>query len=224
MSEASFRRAVRLTKVIMSPKTKIATFWTTKFKYYIISKVDEHHSILRTGTIHCDKPTIITPETLLNTFEGFSQQDIEFAEHISGDEIAKIKVLGYQFKNQLEAKKKLATPYKILIQNIKRKEGKSINDIAILSAPEDIWSLSITKLTMDAVFNSFPENVRDLEERGFFMSESERQHKEIEILFAEASEEKSKEVIDELGEALQNYGLFEQYEDRFFKLVNSVSE
>ncbi len=224
MSEARFRKAIRLTRIIMLPKIQIATFWTTKFKYYMISKIDDTNSILRVGTVHCAKPTIITPQTILNSFEGFSDEDIEFVESISGQEVARIRVLGYQFKNQLEKKKELATPYKMLIQNIKKQEEKSLNKIAILSAPDDVWSLSITKLAMDAVFKSFPENMRDLEERGYFLSDAERSKKEIEILFAEAKQNQSKESINELGETLQRNGLFEKYEARFFELVNLIQD
>ncbi len=224
MSEDGFKRAISLTRVVTLPKTKIATFWTTKFRYYIISRIDNYHSILRIGTIYCAKPTIVTPHTVLNTFEGFSSQDIEFAEKISGQEIEQIRVLGYQFKNKLEKKKKIATPYRVLIQNIKKKKEKSLDEVAILSAPDDVWSLSITKLTMDAVFNSFSENLRDFEERGYFLSDGERSRKEIEILFVEAKEERSKKTLDELGKILQKNDLFEEYEDRFFKLVNLIQK
>ena len=222
MSEARFKRAVRLTRIVMLPKMRIATFWATKFKYYVISKIDNTKSILRIGTIHCAKPIIVTPQTMLDTFEGFSNEDIEFVESISSQEIAQIKVLGYQFKNELEKKKKLTTPHKVLIQNIKKKEEKSLNEIAILLAPDDVWSLSITKLAMGAIFKSFLGNMRDLEERGYFLSDAERSKQEIEILFSEAQQNQSKASINELGETLQKHGLFEKYEARFFQLVNSI--
>ena len=217
-----FYKVEKLTRVVISPKAKIATFWTTHFRYYVISKVDDHNSILRVGKISCEKPAIITPETLINSFEGFSPEDVQFAEYLSGEKLAKVRILGYQFKNQLESKRKISTTDKILIQNIKKQEKGSLNNTAILSAPSKIWSLSITKLAMDTIFRSFPENVRDLEERGFFMNEDEKINQEIEILFSIAEEEKCKKTADELGRILQESNLFEKYEDRFFELVSSI--
>ena len=95
-------------------------------------------------------------KTFVDTFEGFSPEDIEFAEYLSRNDIAKIKVLGYQFKNKLESIKKVSTPYKVLIQNIKKQEEKSSSNTAILATPNKIWSLSITKLAMESIFRSFP--------------------------------------------------------------------
>ena len=45
----NFLKIDKLTNIIMKPKAGIATFWTTHFRYYIISKVDENHSMLRIG-------------------------------------------------------------------------------------------------------------------------------------------------------------------------------
>ena len=59
--------------------------------------------------------------------------------------------------------------------------------------------------------------MRDLEERGFFKTTEERINEEIEFLFSEAQTNKA--YIKELADRLQEYGLFEKYEDRFFKLV-----
>ena len=97
-------------------------------------------------------------------------------------------------------------------------ENEKKTDVAILLAPERNWSLSLLKLAFEVVNNSYRTNVVDLQERGYFRSEQERQNSEIELLFEEAA--LHKEVISELGEKLQEFNLFEQYEDRFFMLVN----
>ena len=183
MTDRDFYKVDKLTNIVIRPQARIATFWTTRFRYYIISKIDNSNSLLRIGTISCEKPTIITPKTITDAFDGFSSEDMEFAEYLSGNDIDKIKVLGYQFKNKLESIKKISIPYKILIQNIKKTEEKSLNNIAIVTAPNQIWSLSITKLAMESIFRSFASNIQDLEERGFFLNNEEKTHQEIEILF-----------------------------------------
>ena len=213
---------MRLTNVIVAPKEKIATFWTTKFKYYVVSHINSSQTVLRIGVINCSQPTIITPNTFLETFEGFTSEDIEFAEQISGREIERIKILGYQFKNCLEVKKEISTSAIDVIKSIKKQEARHLNNIAIISAPNDVWSLALTKFAMEIIFKSFHGNVRDLEERGFFMTEQEKKEAEIEMLFEDIKKTKNKEIFKELGERLQEYGLFEQYEDRFFSLLKSM--
>ena len=214
---------MELTNVIVAPKEKIATFWTTKFKYYVVSHINSSNSVLRTGIISCSQPTIITPNTFLETFKGFSSEDIRFAEQISGREIEKIKILGYQFKNRLETKKNLGSSAIDVVRSIKKQEAKHLNNIAIISTPNDVWSLALTKFAMEIIFKSFHGNVRDLEERGFFMTDMEKRESEIEILFEDIKKTKKKELFNKLGRKLQEYGLFEQYEERFFKLFKSIS-
>ena len=223
MGSKNFRKAMTLTNVIVAPKKKIATFWVTKFKYYVVSQIDSSRSVLRTGVIDCSQPTIITPNTFLETFEGFSSEDIDFAEQISGREIERIKILGYQFKNHLKEKKDLNSSAINVIKSIKKQEAKHLSNIAIISAPNDVWSLALTKFAMETIFKSFHGNVRDLEERGFFMTDQEKRESEIEFLFNDIKKTKKRELFNELGEKLQEYGLFEQYEDRFFKLFKSIS-
>ena len=60
-----------------------------------------------------------------------------------------------------------------------------------------------------------------MKKRGFFLTDEEKAHQGIEILFEIAEEEKTQEAINELGKALQESKLFSKYEDRFFKLVNN---
>ena len=214
---------MRLTNVIVAPKKKIATFWTTKFKYYVVSHISASKSVLRIGVIDCSQPTIITPNTFFETFQGFSSEDIEFAEHISGDEIRRIKILGYQFKNYLEEEKNLGSAAIDVIRSIKKQEKKYLNNIAIISAPDEVWSLALTKFAMEIIFKSIHTNVRDLEERGYFMTDKEKKESEIEFLFEGIKTTNKKELFNELGQKLQEYGMFDKYEDRFFQLLKSIS-
>jgi hypothetical protein len=68
--------------------------------------------------------------------------------------------------------------------------------------------------------SSASQNIAELNSRGLF----ERQYgipkfvrDEIDDLFKVAFKDRSR--IDELGSKLQSYGIFEQYQDRFFTLL-----
>ncbi|MCB1190547.1 MAG: hypothetical protein KDK90_08950 [Leptospiraceae bacterium] len=218
MDLKNIKRAMYLTNVVLSPKNKIFTFGDTQFKYYVLSSL-EQYSILRTGDLICSKPTIVTPETLNETFRGFSEDAIDFAENNYSRAISKLRVLGYQFSNNLVKKEMYNQTAEILIDKIieKQSQTESMSNSTILLAPDDIWTVSLMKIAFEIITKSFPGNVQDLEDRGYFLSQREKEKMEIEFLFSEATENKS--YIKELGKKLQEYNLFDEYEDRFFNLT-----
>ena len=118
--DKNYQRAFQLTHVVLAPKNKIATFWATTFQYHVISQLLNKKCSLRSGTIDCYKPKIITPDSFMDTFHGFSKEDVEFAEHISGEDISRVRILGYQFRNELQNEKKIFLPIKQVISNIKK--------------------------------------------------------------------------------------------------------
>ena len=93
----------------------------------------------------------------------------------------------------------------------------------ILAAPDDIWSLSLTKFAMETIFKSFAGNIQDLEERGFFLNETEKRVQEIEMMFMDVNRSSDKELAKKLGSKLQQYGLFDKYEERFLNLYQSLN-
>lgn len=216
MNQDDFKRAAYLTNIIRSPGQRIHTFWQTKFNYFIISSHGDQ-AILRSGILECAKPTIITPETLAQTFQGFSEEAVRFAEASYQQLLSKIRILGYQFANKLEKESSFSLPTEQLIDNVMADIKDSDNDTAVLHAPNDIWGLSLMKVAFEAVEKSVQGNIQDLSERGHFKSDEEKRREEIEMLFIEAKEDKT--YVKELGKKLQEYNLFEEYEDQFYSLV-----
>jgi hypothetical protein len=95
---------------------------------------------------------------------------------------------------------------------------------ALIEAPDRIWSLAIMKFIVDMSLRSFPAQVQELEERGLFDPagrDRARHKREIETLFREAKG--SPAARQRLGETLKAWGLFSEYEDRFFSLFSAHS-
>lgn len=207
-----------LTNVIHSPKSKIFTFGDTHFRYFVLSPL-EKYTVLRRGELICYKPTIVTPESFHETFEGFSRDAIDFVEQKYSQALSKLRVLGYQFKNQLNKEEMYNQNIEDLtdkILNVELNEDSNSNT-TLMVVPNDIWTVSIMKIAFELITKSFPNNIQDLEDRGYFLTRKQREKNEIELLFSEAIENKS--YIKELGKKLQEYNLFEEYEDRFFELT-----
>ena len=209
-----FDRAFYLTKVISIPKQSIYTFWNTNFKYLCVSPLGDK-SILRTGDLICSKPVIITPNSITEMFQGFSDEEIEFAERTFKQQISQMRILGYQFQNKPHQQKTFEMPVEQLLKNVQ--SDKHDESTAILKSPDDIWGMSLLKASFELIQKSVKGNINDLEERGFFLDEHQHRKNEIEILFSEAEQNSS--YLNELGAKLQEYQFFEEYEDRFYGLI-----
>jgi hypothetical protein len=218
MLTENFKRALAHTKLIRQPSQKIETFWNTEINYLILSELSTDTSCLRDGIVICAKPRILSRESLQEDFAGFSQESVKFAELLSSRELSRLRLLGYKFQNKLKSEEIQTIPFSQLLENVQNSLKKDNKNIALLSAPDDIWSLSLIKVIVELVSRSFLVNMEDLEERGFFKTDEEQKRSEIEQLFAMAVHEKNK--IKTLGAKLQEYNLFKEYEERFFKIVN----
>ena len=218
----NFKKAFEKTKILFSTENKIATFWNTTFKYFILSELTFNQTIIRTGQIECVKPTIITPDNLIKNFNGFEKEDIEFINQFFHKNISKLLLLGYQFSNKISNIETIDTPFFDIYKNIK-KEIKTNENIVILTAPDDIWSLAITKCSMDIILKSVNQNILDLKEKGYFMDNLSKIKQEIEFLFLDIeTSTNKKETILKLGKYLTDNNLFSQYEERFFNIYKNI--
>ncbi|MDH4201025.1 MAG: hypothetical protein OEV66_11705 [Spirochaetia bacterium] len=211
----NFQRILNLTSILRYPKQKIYTFWETMFDYKVVSPDKEGGAILRYGKLRCNKPAIITPETFATIFQGFSNEAVEFASGEYSEMLSQVKTLGYQIFHEFKGEEKYADNARNLAERLNNEIENSDKITAVLMSPNDLWGSALMKVMFEVIHKSFRGNIHDLKERGFFMSEEERQKKEIEVLFSEAKSDS--QYINELADRLKEYDLFETYEDLFFQ-------
>lgn len=221
--DAPLQHWLNQVKIIRPPRHLLSTFGTTTLHYHVVSEMPASGpgtSRLRTGRITAEKPKILTPQHLQEHFQGFGEDTEELRrqmETLYGDSI---RALGYIFRNELEHVTLEHTAMQPLVDRIVRQMDESnAPREALLQAPESAWSLAIMKFMIDTSLRSFPSNVRELDERGMFDPSSRQlaiQRREIERLFREASANPALRQV--LGEKLRSWGLFQEYEDRFFAL------
>ena len=99
-------------------------------------------------------------------------------------------------------------------------DTSEVSQAAVILCPDASWQLALMKFILEQSLKAFPTNVRDLNRRGLFdpeAKERDRTRREIEHLFADATS--SPQAREALGKKLQEYGLFEEYQDRFFSLI-----
>ncbi len=164
-----FKEAMRKTKIIREVKQTLYTFSSTDLNYYLITEPIERVLVeLREGRVTVERPLIISPyEFAEGRFEGF---DEEQAKHM-GAMFHKLglRALRYKFKNETSGVRLLSGSPEGVAKNLNRElDRKSDDSSTIISGITDMWSVSLMKCVVELVSKSFRDNVRELEERGWF--------------------------------------------------------
>jgi hypothetical protein len=226
METNPFFELMRGVKILRPPRHMLATFGSTTLNYVLLSPLvaDQKQCRRREGHVIIERPQILTPDLWRRQFEGFGEEAEAYREFLDNLYGEAFRALQYRFKNTLES---TSTEHASLAEAADRaaaalEKGNSPRT-ALLQGPDSAWNLSIMKFIVDISMRSFPSNVRELNERGFFDPAQRAltsQRREIEKLFREAQTDRS--AIHRLGEFLKQTGLFSEYEDRFFALINEA--
>ena len=210
------------TKIILSPKQTLATFGITNIYYYLTSQIlDKPNKIrVREGNVKAERPRIIPYGGLKDMFEGFGKTGKDFEEIFKEKYSDKLRILEYKFENKY-IKSQTFTGNIDNVTSLIAKDIESKNRplTTIIKGIDDYWQVSLMKFIVDVASKAFYSNITELEERGFF-KDSQRANfakREIENLFKLVKNDKTR--IKELGDKLVQYGLFEDYQDRFFELI-----
>lgn len=210
------------TEILRSPKRRLATFGATRIEYHLLSPIDglTDRTRVREGSVVSSRPAILTPDAFKERFEGFGEEADEFARWVSTSYRDLLRALEYNFRNQgLAARVVHSDPRLVAETMLADFDARSVEDRAVIRCPDGAWTLALMKFTLDEAARSFPGHVQDLERRGMFSPDrglSQRRRVEVEALLEKAHKDRS--GLQELGMKLREYGLFEEYEDRFLAL------
>ncbi len=221
--ESAFIEAFRTTRIIRPPTHTIATFGTTTLRYVLLSRIAEQPDFcrLREGEVTAERPKILTPDFWKKRFEGFGEDEAYYGEELAKAYGEALKGLEYSFRNNLKnTSLEHASLPEVSDRTRKIMEQENAPRTSLLEGPDGQWSLSIMKFIVDMSLRSFPMNFRELEDRGLFdpgKRQENRERLEIEKLFGQAQVDRSK--VSGLGDYLRRSGYFNDYEDRFFSLI-----
>ncbi len=222
MDRALIESYLKQTEILRAPKHVLSTFGATTLSYHLVSPVEDlqHKTRLREGSVLSRKPLIITPEAFAERFQGFGDEAPEFARWLSPAYRDLLRTLEYNFTNEGFTTRVLSeVPHAVADRIAADLESRGAADQAVIRCPDGGWSLALMKFTLDQAARSFPTHVRDLERRQLFDPEGKafsRRRREIEALFAAAVSDPSAREL--LGNKLREYGLLEEFEDRFLAL------
>ncbi len=223
--------AAKNTIILRLPKQKLSTFGQTNIKYYIVTEPiykelggNNIETILRQGHVIAEKPRVVTPY-YLSRLEGFSTEARKYFDKVSEIYGANSPGIYYTYRNE-------AGELTIIPDNIDAVVDKLNDDIeeraeplsAIILGQDDLWDVSLMKFIYEITRASVYRNLAQLESRGLLDVDSGGVPMEARLRIEELFEKLIRGDISPM--ALQNelkyWGLFEAYQDRFFKTLNSA--
>lgn len=206
------------------PKNHLETFGSTHLHYHMVSELmDTVNRIrVREGAIQSQRPQIITPtcyaQEMLDGFGNEANQYIDWLREHAKD----MRILQYGFKIQKTelSEQVVSGNVKEIIDQVKKQiTDKNDPMTAVIYGVDDPWDVCLLKFMVDVIRNSAPYNFNELGRHNLLEDVNgtpRAVREEIERGFLLASRDKS--AIASLGNKLHKFGLFEEYEDRFFAL------
>ncbi len=220
-----FIYAVSNTKIVRPPSRALQTFGSTRINYSHIAQLpdDPGKVRVREGRLEAHKPAIITPEAYMNDhLDGFGEQAREYLEFLKKNQDS-IRILqyGYCLSQESFSEQVITDSMEAVTERVVGSAMISSDPFAaVVQGVDDPWDVSLVHLFWMHVNASAPVNVREFEEEAARAAEDSLPRgvrDEVEAAFRKAAENPA--LVNELGALLQRRGVFDQYQDRFFKLV-----
>jgi len=227
IDDERIRDAVKHTEILRLPKRSLATFGTTNIYYYLVTEPayselakGATETVVREGRVIAERPRIVTP-FYLSHLEGFSSEAKKYFDMLIKTHGPNAPSLFYTYKNE---PKELT----IVSDNLLAVVDKLNNDIdkhgdplaSIIRGQDELWDVSLMKFIYEMTRSSLPDNLAQMGTKGLLDIDTRGIPMDIRVRIEELFSLAYKGDIEpkELKEELDRWGLFEEYEDRFFAI------
>ena len=221
------RHAVRHTEILRAPKQSLYTFGMTSIYYYLVTEPvyaevikNSNETVVREGRVIAEKPRIVTPY-YLTQIEGFSSEARGYFETLIRELGASIPGLFYTYKNEPKQLTIVSDNLPSVVEKLNAEIDQRNDPLAAIIKGEDaLWDVSLMKFIYEVTRSSLQDNLRQMGGRGLLGIDPAGipvdARVRIEELFQKVAqgEREPGELKDELG----RWGLFEEYQDRFFNI------
>ena len=224
-TQFDFWFAVNNTEIVVPPKRHLETFGNTIINYHLVSELMDSIGKVRVreGRMQALRPQIITPSSYSTMMlEGFGEQAQQYLEWLKEHEdTVRILRYGYTLKQEAFSEQVLSDSAEAVLARVKEDvAAKKDPFAAVVKGVDDPWDVCLVRLFWTVIQNSAQANIRELHERRMFEMQDgipTGLREEIEKGFQAAAKDVG--LIKPLGKLLQDNGLFEHYQDRFFNLI-----
>ncbi len=219
--------AVKHTEILRLPKQGLSTLGTTDIYYYLVTEPaysdrgkNVTETVIREGKVIAERPRIVTPY-YLSHLEGFSLQAKRYFDMLIRIHGSNVPGLLYTYRN--EPKELTIVSGNLLsVVNKLNAEIDKRGDLlaAIIKGEDELWDVSLMKFIYEMTRSSLPDNLTQMGTRGLLDVDAGGipvgARLRIDELFSKVSLGEYEPY--ELKAELDRWGLFEEYEDRFFAI------
>jgi len=218
-TDDKIKYALEHTELIRAPRQELDTFGSSVIDYYVVTELVGNLSVVRDGKVFAERPKIVTPAYLVNV-EGFSEQAKKYISMMARERPYESGIF-YRYKNEPKGMNVVSEPIKQVINKLSSQIEEEHNPLStIIRGVEELWDVSLLMFIYGLTSKSARANMAEFNRRGFLdidangVPEGARDY--IEELFEKASRNLSR--VPELVVELNRWGLFSEYQDRFFAL------
>jgi len=225
--DARIEYAISHTEVLRPPRQTLSTFGTTNIYYYLLTEPSykefaegEEETVVREGRVRAERPKVVTASYLINV-EGFSEHARRYLELIAREYGTHTPGLFYGYKNEPKELNIASSNIGAVVQKLHEKIDKEGDQLAtIIKGVDELWDVSLLKFIFDMTRYSLGNNVLELGRRGLLDVDRKGVPKEARQSIERLFDEVKNGDLDPsaLKTELDRWGLFEEYEDRFFRL------
>jgi hypothetical protein len=213
------RYALEHTELVRAPQRNLATFGSSVIDYYVVTELVGNVSVVRDGKVVAERPKIVTPAYLVNV-EGFSEEARKYIAMMAQEHPHESGIF-YRYKNEPKGMNVVSEPSGQVISKLSSQIEEERNPLStIIKGVEESWDVSLLMFIYEMTNKSVRTDVAEFSRRGLLDLDAggvpggARDY--IEELFEEAGRNLSR--APELVVELNRWGLFQEYQDRFFAL------
>ena len=227
MDDERIREAIEHTEIVRLPKQSLATFGTTNIYYYLVTEPayselvdDTTETVVREGRVIAEKPKIVTPY-YLSRLEGFSSEARRYFETLLNARGSHAPGLLYSYRNEPKELTIVSEDLLSVVDKLNAEIDKKDDPLtSIIKGEDELWDVSLLKFIYEMTALSLRSNLQQMGARGLLNIDAggvpADARVKIEELFGRVASGESEPR--DLKEELDRWGLFEEYQDRFFAL------
>ncbi len=227
IDDERIRYAVKHTEILRPPKQSLATFGTTNIYYYLVTKPayaelvkNVTETVVREGRVIAERPRIVTPY-YLSSLEGFSSEAKRYFDMLMRTHGPNIPGLFYSYRNEPKELTIVSQDLLSVVDKLNDEIDKQADPLtSIIKGEDELWDVSLMKFIYEMTKSSVRDNLLQMEARGLLDTDASGipadARVRIDELFGKVS--KGESEPRELKKELDRWGLFEEYEDRFFTI------
>jgi hypothetical protein len=228
IENSRIEQAARYTEILRHPRQHLSTFGVTNIYYYLVTEPayaelvsDIHETVVREGRVIAERPKIVTPY-YLSHLEGFSYDARRYFEMLLRTQGAHTPGLFYTYKNEPKELNIISDNWPAVVDRLNSEiDRKGDPLVSIIKGQDELWDVSLLKFIYEITRSSLQDNISQLGSKGLFETDATGipigAKIRLEELFGQVARGECHPY--ELERELHHWGVFEEYQDRFFAIV-----